>query len=57
MTLYVESEEKSPDSGHREFFGDAPLCDGLHRPKHNIISHITETHMLKPFDKKGVRHI
>jgi len=51
MTPYVESEEKSPDSGIVSFLETPRFATG-YASQHNIISYITETHMLKPFDKR-----
>jgi hypothetical protein len=51
MTPYVESEEKSPDSGIVAFLETPRFSTGF-TVQHNIISYITETHMLKPFDKR-----
>src|SRR6185312_1067922 len=46
-----ESEEKSPDNGIVSFL-ETPLFATGYTAQHNIISYITETHMLKPFDKR-----
>jgi len=51
MTPYVESEETSPDSGIVSFLETPRFATG-YTAQHNIISYITETHMLKPFDKR-----
>src|SRR5476651_952020 len=51
MTPYVESEEKSPDSGIVSFLETPRFATG-YAAQHNIICYITETHMLKPFDKR-----
>jgi hypothetical protein len=51
MTPYVESEEKSPDGGIVSFLEIPRFATG-YTAQHNIISYITETHMLKPFDKR-----
>jgi hypothetical protein len=51
MTPYVESEETSPDSGIASFLETPRFATG-YTSQHNIISYITETHMLKPFDKR-----
>lgn len=51
MTPYVESEEKSPDNGIVSFLETPRFATG-YTAQHNIISYITETHMLKPFDKR-----
>jgi hypothetical protein len=51
MTPYVESEEKSPDNGIVSFLETPRFATG-YTSQHNIISYITETHMLKPFDKR-----
>jgi hypothetical protein len=51
MTPYVESEETSPDSGIVSFLETPRFATG-YTSQHNIISYITETHMLKAFDKR-----
>lgn len=51
MTPYVESEEKSPDNGIVSFLETPRFATG-YTAQHNIISYITETHMLKAFDKR-----
>ena len=51
MTPYVESEDKSPDNGIVSFLETPRFATG-YTSQHNIISYITETHMLKPFDKR-----
>jgi hypothetical protein len=51
MTPYVESEESIPDSGIVSFLETPRFATG-YTSQHNIISYITETHMLKPFDKR-----
>jgi Zinc carboxypeptidase len=51
MTPYVESEETSPDSGIVSFLETPRFATG-YTSQHNIISYITETHMLKTFDKR-----
>jgi len=51
MTPYVESEETSPDSGIMSFLETPRFATG-YTAQHNIISYITETHMLKAFDKR-----
>ena len=51
MTPYVESEDASPDSGIMAFLETPRFATGF-TAQHNIISYITETHMLKPFDKR-----
>ncbi|HEY2580944.1 MAG TPA: M14 family zinc carboxypeptidase [Mucilaginibacter sp.] len=51
MTPYVESEETSPDSGIVSFLETPRFATG-YTAQHNIISYITETHMLKQFDKR-----
>jgi Zinc carboxypeptidase len=51
MTPYVESEDTSPDSGIVSFLETPRFATG-YTAQHNIISYITETHMLKPFDKR-----
>jgi hypothetical protein len=47
----VESEDASPDSGIVSFLETPRFATG-YTAQHNIISYITETHMLKPFDKR-----
>ncbi|TSJ43325.1 hypothetical protein FO440_03790 [Mucilaginibacter corticis] len=51
MTPYVESEENTPDSGIASFLETPRFATG-YTSQHNIISYITETHMLKAFDKR-----
>ncbi|GAA4094234.1 M14 family zinc carboxypeptidase [Mucilaginibacter panaciglaebae] len=51
MTPYVEAEENIPDSGIVSFLETPRFATG-YTSQHNIISYITETHMLKPFDKR-----
>ena len=51
MTPYVESERATPDSGIVAFLETPRFATG-YTAQHNIISYITETHMLKPFDKR-----
>jgi len=51
MTPYVESEDSSPDNGIVSFLETPRFATG-YTAQHNIISYITETHMLKPFDKR-----
>jgi len=51
MTPYVESEENIPDSGIVSFLETPRFATG-YTSQHNIISYITETHMLKAFDKR-----
>ncbi|MFI5137474.1 MAG: M14 family zinc carboxypeptidase [Sphingobacteriales bacterium] len=51
MTPYVESEDKSPDNGIVSFLETPRFATG-YTSQHNIISYITETHMLKAFDKR-----
>jgi len=51
MTPYVESEENTPDSGIVSFLETPRFATG-YTSQHNIISYITETHMLKAFDKR-----
>jgi hypothetical protein len=51
MTPYVESERNSPDSGIVAYLETPRYATG-YTAQHNIISYITETHMLKPFDKR-----
>ncbi len=51
MTPYVESEEKSPDNGIVSYLETPRYATG-YTSQHNIISYITETHMLKSFDKR-----
>lgn len=51
MTPYVEEREETPDSGIVSFLETPRFATG-YTAQHNIISYITETHMLKPFDKR-----
>jgi hypothetical protein len=51
MIPYVESEKGTPDSGIVAFLETPRFATG-YTAQHNIISYITETHMLKPFDKR-----
>lgn len=51
MTPYVEAEENIPDSGIVSFLETPRFATG-YTSQHNIISYITETHMLKPFAKR-----
>jgi hypothetical protein len=51
MTPYVESEDTSPDNGIVSFLETPRFATG-YTSQHNIISYITETHMLKEFDKR-----
>jgi hypothetical protein len=51
MTPYVEAEESVPDSGIVAFLETPRFATG-YTSQHNIISYITETHMLKSFDKR-----
>lgn len=51
MTPYVEELKTSPDSGIVAFLETPRFATG-YTAQHNIISYITETHMLKPFDKR-----
>ena len=51
MTPYVESIKTTPDSGIVAFI-ETPRFSSGYAVQHNIISYITETHMLKPYDKK-----
>src|SRR6185312_10302907 len=51
MTPYVEKVKGTPDSGIVSFLETPRFATG-YTAQHNIISYITETHMLKPFDKR-----
>jgi hypothetical protein len=51
MTPYVEEKKATPDSGIVSFLETPRFATG-YTSQHNIISYITETHMLKPFDKR-----
>jgi hypothetical protein len=51
MTPYVEEIKGTPDSGIVSFL-EIPRFGTGYTAQHNIISYITETHMLKPFDKR-----
>ncbi|WP_158825724.1 M14 family zinc carboxypeptidase [Mucilaginibacter lacusdianchii] len=51
MIPYVESEKATPDSGIVAFL-ETPRFSTGYTVQHNIISYVTETHMLKPYDKR-----
>ncbi|SFS73754.1 Zinc carboxypeptidase [Mucilaginibacter polytrichastri] len=51
MVPYVESEKGTPDSGIVAFL-ETPRFSSGYTVQHNIISYITETHMLKQYDKR-----
>jgi hypothetical protein len=51
MTPYVEEKMSTPDSGIVSFLETPRFATG-YTAQHNIISYITETHMLKAFDKR-----
>ncbi len=51
MTPYVEEKMSTPDSGIVSFLETPRFATG-YTAQHNIISYITETHMLKSFDKR-----
>ncbi len=51
MTPYVEEIKATPDSGIASFLETPRFATG-YTAQHNIISYITETHMLKQFDKR-----
>ncbi len=51
MTPYVEEVRGTPDSGIVAFL-ETPRFSTGYAVQHNIISYITETHMLKSFDKR-----
>ncbi len=51
MTPYVESMDESPDNGIVSFLETPRFATG-YTSQHNIISYITETHMLKEFNKR-----
>lgn len=51
MIPYVESMKRTPDSGIVAFL-ETPRFSSGYTVQHNIISYVTETHMLKPYDKK-----
>jgi hypothetical protein len=51
MTPYVEEMKGTPDSGIVSFLETPRFATG-YTAQHNIISYITETHMLKPFGKR-----
>jgi hypothetical protein len=51
MTPYVESLKTTPDSGIVAFLETPRFSSGF-TAQRNIISYITETHMLKPYGKK-----
>ena len=51
MTPYVDEQKETPDSGIVSFLETPRFATG-YTAQHNIISYITETHMLKAFDKR-----
>jgi hypothetical protein len=51
MTPYVESLKTTPDSGIVAFI-ETPRFSTGYTVQHNIISYVTETHMLKSYEKK-----
>jgi len=51
MIPYVESEKGTPDSGIVAFL-ETPRFSTGYTVQHNIISYVTETHMLKQYDKR-----
>src|ERR1700754_84954 len=51
MIPYGAGEEGLPDSGIVSFLETPRFATGF-TAQHNVISYITETHMLKPFDKR-----
>jgi len=51
MVPYVESLKRTPDSGIVAFI-ETPRFSTGYTVQHNIISYVTETHMLKAYDKK-----
>jgi hypothetical protein len=51
MIPYVESDKTMPDSGIVAFL-ETPRFSSGYAVQHNIISYITETHMLKPYEKR-----
>ncbi|MGN6640315.1 MAG: M14 family zinc carboxypeptidase [Mucilaginibacter sp.] len=51
MTPYVEERKATPDSGIVSYLETPRYATG-YTAQHNIISYITETHMLKSFDKR-----
>ena len=51
MTPYVDEKQETPDSGIVSFLETPRFATG-YTSQHNIISYITETHMLKAFDKR-----
>jgi len=51
MTPYVESLKVTPDSGIVAFL-ETPRFSTGYTVQHNIISYVTETHMLKPYGKR-----
>ena len=51
MTPYVEEIKGTPDSGIVSFLETPRFATG-YTAQHNIISYITEAHMLKAFDKR-----
>ena len=51
MTPYVEEINGTPDSGIVAYL-ETPRYSTGYAVQHNIISYVSETHMLKPFDKR-----
>ncbi|MCD8742034.1 hypothetical protein LT679_15575 [Mucilaginibacter roseus] len=51
MTPYVESMKETPDSGIVAFL-ETPRFSTGYGAQHNVISYMTETHMLKSYEKK-----
>ena len=51
MTPYVEPLKVTPDSGIASFLETPRFATG-YTAQHNIISYITEAHMLKAYDKR-----
>lgn len=51
LTPYVDEQKETPDSGIVSFLETPRFATG-YTAQHNIISYITETHMLKAFDKR-----
>ncbi|UEG53188.1 hypothetical protein LLH06_19810 [Mucilaginibacter daejeonensis] len=51
MIPYVESMKGTPDSGIVAFL-ETPRFSTGYTVQHNTISYVSETHMLKPYDKK-----
>jgi hypothetical protein len=52
----ARAKKALPDSGIVAFLETPRFATGF-TAQHNIISYITETHMLKPFDKRCICYL